>query len=304
MTNRKILTEYEFYMMLEDKLPGDDLPSEGEASKPRVYFTRLSLSGLKDMHEYSVSDERFYKYLEYEPFKSIDETEAYLKRLMDLDGDVEGRSNIGWFIRNVEDNRVIGIARFVNIDYNRQSVSWGYGLDPKLWGQGYVQEIQKALLDYIFERLCLNRLYGSAMLDNKQTISTLRSIGMKEEGTHRQSMRDYKGTYYNSWSYGMLYEDYKNSRACLPTNINSRTLVNEKIINNDTEQVEVLLKEFLHEYGKVDEDFEFCNLPFWDSFKQVELVVFLETRLGIVFTTENIRELNAIRSIKKLVSTF
>lgn len=302
MSNRLELTESDFYTILDSVLPGENKIPEVESIKARIYFERLTISGLRQMHEYSVADKRFYDYLEYEPFKSIEETGAYLNRLISLEGDVQGRTCIGWFIRKVEDHRIIGSARLVNVDYKRQSVSWGYGLDPRLWGQGYVQEIQRVLLDYIFNRLGLNRLYGSAMLANKQTISTLISIGMKEEGVHRQAMRDSKGRYHDAWSYGMLYEDYKKSRGWVSSNgeTQARGLASNE--NAGAHDIESILREFLREYGDVDMDFPFANLPYWDSLKQMELVVSLEAVVGNSITIDQIIQFNSIRSVIKTLS--
>ena len=297
MPNRKELKEHELYVVLDKILPGEDLMSEVQQTKPRIYFTRLSMSGLQEMYEYSVSDERFYDYLEYDPFTSIAETEVYLKKLIELETEIHGRTSLGWFIKKIEDNKIIGTSRLINIDYKRQSVSWGYGIDPRLWGQGYVQEIQRALLDFIFNKLNFNRLSGMAMLDNKQTISTLLSIGVKEEGCHRQFYRDSKGVYHDSWSYGMLYDDYKTSRAWVSKDLNSKIaqMINDEKISSN--QVELALREFLHEYGDVDINFAFGDLPYWDSLKQMELVTFLETKVGKTITIDQIVQLNSIHSV-------
>jgi RimJ/RimL family protein N-acetyltransferase/acyl carrier protein len=297
MNNRLELTEDDFYTVLDSVVPGAEL------NNSRIYFTRLAMSGLREMHEYSTADKRFYDYLEYEPFKSTEDTEAYLKRLISLEeGPRQSRASIGWFIRKVENHKIIGTARFVNIDYKRQSISWGYGLDPTLWGQGYIQEVQRDLLDYIFNRLSLNRLYGSAMIENKQTISSLLSIGIKEEGVHPQAMRDSKGIYHNSWSYGMLYEDYKKSRVRASSNADAQERQITSGERVSTHDIESLLRVFLYEYGDVDIDFPFEKLPYWDSLKQMELVVAIETKVTISITTEELIKFKSIRSVIETVS--
>ena len=47
-----------------------------ELSGKRIKLGRLSLSGLNDMYEYS-RNSLLYKYLEFEPQKSIEETKVY-----------------------------------------------------------------------------------------------------------------------------------------------------------------------------------------------------------------------------------
>ena len=134
-----------FYLKLEKDIPG----SNGGTGKERIYLTRISMDGLSDFHEYSVSNPIFYKYLEYEPFKTIDDSRKYLRNLLELEKDIENRTCISWFIRLKDSDKVIGTALLVNIDYYRKSVSWGYGISPVLWGSGLVFEIQKILSKYI-----------------------------------------------------------------------------------------------------------------------------------------------------------
>ena len=63
-----------------------------EDDSNEIYFEPISLSGLDEMHKYSVKEE-FYEFFEFNAFKSKAETEQYLKKLMSrtklTDGDIE-----------------------------------------------------------------------------------------------------------------------------------------------------------------------------------------------------------------------
>lgn len=295
MEKNQEINEDEFYSILDKIVPGDGLVKRGVEST-RIYFTRLSMDCVEEMHEYSVADNRFYDYLEYEPFKSIDDTKKYLKKLIDLEGEIHGRTAIGWYVKDVKNNRVIGTARLVNIDHKRQSVMWGYGIDPRLWGAGYVFEIQYILLDYIFNVLRLNRVYGSAMIENENTISTLRSIGMKEEGIHIQSMRDKNGNYHDSWSYAMLYKEYVHSKIHIANKIEINSKNNAELTAIDRGKIEKILVDFLIEYGEVNVDQKFSDLPYWDSLKQMQLITTIEEELKISLTYDQILKLESINS--------
>ena len=105
------------------------------------------------------------------------------------------------------DNKLIGTANFININYSRKSLEWGYGIDPKFWGNGYILKIQEYLKKYVFETLNFNRLHGVTMITNERTISSILSSGMKKEGI----LRDYyfkNGNYIDGWMYSMLKSDY------------------------------------------------------------------------------------------------
>ena len=105
---------------------------------------------------------------------------------------------------------MIGTVRLVNIDINRRSVEWGYGINPELWGRGYIFEIQENLKDYIFNKLKLNRLWGKTRIDNDRTKSSLLAAGAKEEGIFRESQKDSNGVYYDVTKYQKLVDDANN----------------------------------------------------------------------------------------------
>jgi [ribosomal protein S5]-alanine N-acetyltransferase len=279
-----------FYLKLEKDIPG----SNGGTGKERIYLTRISMDGLSDFHEYSVSNPIFYKYLEYEPFKTIDDSRKYLRNLLELEKDIENRTCISWFIRLKDSDKVIGTARLVNIDYYRKSVSWGYGISPVLWGSGLVFEIQKILSKYIFETLSLNRLSGVARIDNLLTISTLRAFGVKEEGVQREAMRDFNGVYYDTWLYSMLRDEYLLSQNKVEKN-KVKTVVSST-------GVDLIIKELTQEEFEVNDNLRLSDIPDWDSLMQMQLISALEKKYDIQFTMEEILCMDTIISIKKIIS--
>ena len=197
-----------FLRILNETLPGHDSQNLKNDVTRKIYFEELSMDGLDEMHEYS-TNKKLYEYLEYEPFKNKDDTSRYLQSLIKGEFNESGeRTAMCWFVRRIKDDRLIGTARLVNIDYNRQSVSWGYGIDPELWGEGYILEIQELLKEYTFETLQLKRLWGIAMIDNKRTIATLLGTGCKEEGILRHHYKDSDGEYHDGWIYSILAEEH------------------------------------------------------------------------------------------------
>ena len=59
------------------KIFEDNLP---DTSKLRICFQRLSMDGLEEMHKYS-KDKRLYEFLEYKPFKNLNDTRNYINKL-------------------------------------------------------------------------------------------------------------------------------------------------------------------------------------------------------------------------------
>ncbi len=284
----------EFYSKLEEVIPGSD----NSNSELTIYLTRVSMDGLVDFHEYSTSDPIFYKYLEYEPFSTLDDSKDYLKRLLAIEEGVENRTNISWFIRLKENDKVIGTARLVNIDYHRQSASWGYGISPKLWGKGVVFEIQQILAEYIFETLSLNRLHGVARIDNLLTISTLRAFGFKEEGVQREAMRDFNDVYYNTWLYSMLKSEYFSIKDL---DVATSTRNGDKVVISNTE-VDLVIKGLSQDEFEMNDELLLQDIPGWDSLMQMQLISSLEEICNIEFSMKDILSMSTIGEVRDVVA--
>jgi len=288
------LEKSEFYRIIDEVLPGGEYENAKNDPNRKIYFTRISLNGLEEMHAYS-TDKRLYEFLELEPFKTIEDTRQYLKKLIDLEGDkILDRTAIGWFIRRIKDNRLIGTTRLVNINYKRQSVEWGYGIDPKLWGEGYIFEIQELLKEYIFEKLKLNRLSGIAMIENKRTISTLIATGCKEEGMLRQYYREHKGKYHDGWIYSMLAEEYFSDNT---TTLNPE---NMKIIT--TEMIASIVENVLDQ-SNIDENDNMNSVSKWDSLSHINIILEIEKNTGYKFSPLNISQATSIKKIHELITS-
>ena len=77
------------------------LPETEEESN--IYFTHFSMSGLEEMHRYS-KDERLYEFFEFDPFKTTDETKAYIEKLIGrMSGESINQNAMYWFVRRKAD---------------------------------------------------------------------------------------------------------------------------------------------------------------------------------------------------------
>jgi len=289
---KNTMKEIEFYSKLENVIPGID-----GSDKKRIYLTRISMDGLNDFHEYSTSNTKFYKYLEYEPFGDLNDSRDYLNRLLSLEKNIESRTCISWFIRLRSNDKVVGTARLVNIDYHRSSVSWGYGISSVLWGQGFVFEIQQILAKYIFDTMLFNRLCGVARADNLPTISTLKAFGFKEEGFGREAMRDFNGIYYDSWNYSMLHSEYVLSKNIETLQVER---YKDKFFSSRTE-VDLIIKELTQENFTVNDALLLKDIPGWDSLMQMQLISALEESYSVQLTMEDILFMSTIESVKSIV---
>ena len=76
-----------------------------------------------------------------------------------------------------------GLTRW-NPDY--RSASLGYVLDDSAWGHGYATEAARALLQWAFETLDLNRVQAETDTRNAASAHVLEKLGFVREGTLRE----------------------------------------------------------------------------------------------------------------------
>ena len=274
-------------------VPGDKCSRQNSSDKRRVYLTNLSLNALDEVHKYS-TNKKLYEHLEYEPFTTISETREYLERLIATGKEnPKRRTAIAWLIRRTSDNKLLGTARLVNLDYNRQSVEWGWGIDPDEWGNGYIQETLEILKKYVFETLCLNRLWGATRMDNQRAKSVLKAAGMREEGVLRQHLRHKKdGEYHDCWQYSMLADEFyaieKIDKTPAPLECTKEMIAG--IVSRITNQTKVSVDDNMNTVAR------------WDSLSHVEIILEVEEKTGFKFSPGDISKAISIEKIYKLIT--
>ncbi len=87
-----------------------------------------------------------------------------------------------------EDSALIG-AIGLAMHPEHESAELGYWVGKPYWGQGYCTEAAKAVLEYGFNVLRLNRIYAHYMARNPASGRVMEKIGMKYEGHLRQHVR-------------------------------------------------------------------------------------------------------------------
>ena len=163
-------------------------------STERLILEPVSLAGLDDFHEYSICSE-LYKYLEFPPFQTIKETQAYLQKLME-----RSKSPLAqyWFVRAKEYDKVIGSFGIHNLEVSRGSVEIGYGISPYYWGNGYFNEAAKLVIEHIFNDLDLHRVVARTSISNKASIRGLDKLGFLTEGVMRDYYRGTDGQWFDA----------------------------------------------------------------------------------------------------------
>lgn len=285
-----VINKETFFKELCETIPGGKKTEITDPSR-RIYLSPLSMDGLAEMYQYS-KDERLYEYFEFAPQKTEEETKQYLEKLFQRMGPANtDRKAMYWFVRRIQDDRLVGTFSLVNIDFGRLSAEWGYGVDPQLWGMNYPLEMMSVVKKYAFETLGLNRLWGQTMVTNQKTVSVLLAAGCKHEG----NLRDFyckNGKFVDAWAYSILKNDY------LEEKLREAPKKDGQKIN--AMDVALVLSEVLCE-KVLDFDKDMENFGGWDSITHFDIVVSLQDRFSVDFTADEIVRLRSVNRIHEIL---
>lgn len=124
-----------------------------------------------------MSDPEVCKYERWSPHPSIEFTRGYIIEVFD-----EYKSDLTyqWGIQFGDD--LIGSVCIVNVSNYDQKATLGYCLAKEYWSKGYTTEAVKAVIDYIFLEIGLNRIEASHSVNNIASGRVLEKVGMVLEG--------------------------------------------------------------------------------------------------------------------------
>ncbi|MDP4086323.1 MAG: GNAT family protein [Bacillota bacterium] len=107
------------------------------------------------------------------------------------------------------DGDVAGVAGFNRINWSNKTAYIGYWLGEEFQRKGIMTKVAKALTDYAFNQLNLNKVEIRAALGNKKSRSIPERLGFIKEGCIRSAECLYDH-YVDHIVYGILAVEWKN----------------------------------------------------------------------------------------------
>ncbi len=151
---------------------------------PRLILRRLTPQDAPAVFKNWTNDPEVTKYLMWSTHKSVDETLAILT---DWSAKYDDNSFYLWGIVPQDLNEPIGTISIVKQDDETKMVHVGYCIGRKWWGQGYMTEAVKALIDFFFTKVGVNRFESRHDPRNPGSGKVMEKAGMKLEGLMRES---------------------------------------------------------------------------------------------------------------------
>jgi len=135
--------------------------------------------------------------------KTIDDSRSFIKNSFQIYAERSGLT-AGIFYKG----NLAGIAGFNSFDWKNKIRYIGYWLATTYQGHGIMTRAVRALTDYAFHELQLNRVDIRAAYENKRSRAIPERLGFTEEGHLRQTEWLYDH-YVDHVIYGMLANDWK-----------------------------------------------------------------------------------------------
>jgi ribosomal-protein-alanine N-acetyltransferase len=116
-------------------------------------------------------------------------------------------AELRWGITLKEDSTVIGMCGFNYWVRHDRRASIGYDLARSYWGQGLMTEAVRAVVEFGFSNMNLNRIEADADGRNPASARVLHKVGFHDEGVQKEQFYE-NGSFYDLHLFALLRRDY------------------------------------------------------------------------------------------------
>ena len=170
--------------------------------------SRLLLRPLRDSDAAALlaifADPAVVRYWSTPPWKSAEQAIAMIDR--DAKAMAAGE-HLRLGVERTDDGALIGMCTLFAFSEQCRRAEVGYALASHAWGKAYMDEALRALLNYGFSDLKLNRVEADIDPRNEASARSLERLGFKKEGHLRQRWI-VAGEVSDTALYGLLHRDW------------------------------------------------------------------------------------------------
>ena len=169
----------------------------------RLILRRFRLEDAEYMYHNWACDPEVTRFLTWPPHKNTDVSKMVLQEWIPQ---YEDGSYFSWAVELKEISQPIGSIAVVKLNEEVGSADMGYCIGRKYWGQGLVPEALKAVMDYLFDEVGLNRVAACHDVNNPKSGRVMEKAGMKLEGILRSAGKNNQGICDEVW-HSMIRSD-------------------------------------------------------------------------------------------------
>lgn len=175
---------------------------------PEIHTDRLKLIQIKQKHLGDLfdlfSEPQVTQYYNIVTLTKKQEAQKYLDW---FESRYKEGAGIRWGICLKEDDTVMGTIGFNNYT-SQHRANIGYDLRSEFWNRGIISEALKAVVEFGFSKLQINRIEAEVMQGNIASERVLEKLGFTKEGILRDWMY-WNEKHYDMTMYSLLRAEHK-----------------------------------------------------------------------------------------------
>ena len=156
----------------------------------RLILRRFVIEDSAAMYNNWASDEEVTKYLTWPTHSSQEISKSIIENWVNSYSDEESYQ---WAIVLKDKGEPVGSISVVHTNENVSKAEIGYCIGKAWWHRGITSEALKAVMDYLFDVVDVNRIEARHDPRNPNSGKVMKKCGMKYEGTLHSSDRNNQG---------------------------------------------------------------------------------------------------------------
>lgn len=120
----------------------------------------------------------------------------------------QNKTGFYWLMELKNNKEPIGVIGINNLSGIHKKAEIGFWLLPAFWGKGFTTEAGKAVLNFCFSQLGLNRIEATVETENPASIAIIKKLGLQHEGTFREYEIN-NGAFIDLMMFALLKRDWK-----------------------------------------------------------------------------------------------
>ncbi|WP_134738503.1 GNAT family protein [Nocardioides sp. 503] len=176
---------------------------------PHLQTARLRLRPFVDADADALyalhSNAHVLRYWDSPPWTDRSRLERFLASCRQVEAEGTGARLV---LEHASDGAFLGWIGLTHWDATHHKASLGYVLAEAAWGHGYATEAARAVLQWAFDTLGLNRVQAETDTRNLASARVLEKLGFVHEGTLREDCV-VDGDLSDSWVFGLLRREWR-----------------------------------------------------------------------------------------------
>lgn len=174
----------------------------------RLILRKFTVDDAQAMFENWANDKRVTRYLTWCPHESPEATKQLLELWCVA---YENPNTYNWVIEY--EGSPIGNISVVRLSEKSEYAELGYCIGYAYWNKGFMSEAAKAVIDYLFAEIGVNRVGISHAVKNPASGVVAQKCSLTFEGTKREYFKTLAGEFLDISDYGIIRSEWEKLKA-------------------------------------------------------------------------------------------